>query len=184
MRGIVGRIEIDGNAPSMSAKTLAVTFDHATGQFHAHAIKSVRTSRVLETRQRGLRGQIATRQRIAAYEQLVDRIRFQSRRIVGIRVAAGQAMNTLPQQLHQAVLDLARLTPVRQTSSHRLDQAITPIGSLQQHRAAIAGTLPLVKGQHQRPLVQIAEQQTLCRGRIRQAKASLDAINTVLTTCL
>ena len=184
MRGIVGGIKIDGDAPSVSAKTLAVTFDHAAGQFHAHAIKSVRTGGVLETRQRGVRGQIATRQRIAAYEQLVDWIRFQSRRIVAIRIAAGEAMNTLPQQLHHAVFDLARLTPIRQTSSHRLDQAIAPVGSLQQHRAAIAGALPLVKGQHQRPLIQIAEQQTLCRGRIRQAKASLDAINTVLTTCL
>jgi hypothetical protein len=55
MRGIVGGIKIDGDAPSMSVKTLAVTFDHATGQFHAHAIKSLRTNRVLETRQRGLR---------------------------------------------------------------------------------------------------------------------------------
>jgi len=95
-----------------------------------------------------------------------------------------KAMNTLPQQLHQAVLDLASLTPVAQTIGHRLDQPITPVGRLQQHGTAIAGALPLVKGQHQGTLVQIAEQQTLCRGRIRQAKASLDAINTVWTTCL
>jgi hypothetical protein len=29
-------------------------------------------------------------------------------------------MNALPQQLHQTVLDLARLTPVAQTIGHRL----------------------------------------------------------------
>jgi hypothetical protein len=62
---------------------------------------------------------------------------------------------------------------------HRLDQSIAPVGSLQQHRATIAGTLPLVKRQHHRALAEIAEQQTLCRGRISQTKGLSNAVTAV-----
>ena len=88
-------------------------------------------------------------------------------------------MDALPQQLDHGMFDLAGLPPIMQTSGHCLDQSIAPVGGLQQHRAAIAGTLPLVKRQHHGLLLQIGKQQTLCRGRIGQAKAFLGPINAV-----
>ncbi len=70
-------------------------------------------------------------------------------------------MNALPQQLDEAVLDLARLSPITQTTGHRFDQSIAPVGCL--HRTTIGGAPPLVKGQHHRPLLEIGKQQTLSR---------------------
>jgi hypothetical protein len=71
------------------------------------------------------------------------------------------------------VLDLARLSPIAQATGPRFDQSIAPVGGLQQHRTAIAiaGALPLVKGQHHSPSLEIGKLQTLCRDRIRSSES-------------
>lgn len=49
---------------------------------------------------------------------------------------------------------------------------------------AVGTALPLVELGHYRLVVNIGEQQTLCRGMLGQAKASFAASNIVATTCL
>src|SRR5580692_11602760 len=65
MRGIVGGIQIDGDAIGAMAQPLGVTPDHALGQELARTIQFLDPNSVLETRQRRLRSQIATLDRIA-----------------------------------------------------------------------------------------------------------------------
>jgi hypothetical protein len=61
MRGIVGGVEIDGDQPGAMVQPLRMTFDHTLGQRRAHVIKLAQANRVLEARQRRLRGHIETR---------------------------------------------------------------------------------------------------------------------------
>ena len=65
VRGIVGRVQIDGDAISAMTQPLGVTPDHTLGQELARTIKFLYPNSVLETRQRRLRSQSATLDRIA-----------------------------------------------------------------------------------------------------------------------
>src|SRR6266403_6069691 len=72
VRGIVGRVQIDGDAIGAMAQPLGVTPEHALGQELAHAIAFFYPNSVLETRQRRLRSQGATLDRIAIHKQFVN----------------------------------------------------------------------------------------------------------------
>jgi hypothetical protein len=85
MRGIVGRIQIDGDAMSAMVQPLGVAPDYAAGQELAQPIQLLDPNPVLETRQRRLRSQIATLNRIALQEQFVNRITGQAGRVVSVR---------------------------------------------------------------------------------------------------
>ena len=65
VRGIVGRIQIESDAIGAMAQPLGVTPDHALRQELARTIEFLYPNSVLETRQRRLRRQVATRDRIA-----------------------------------------------------------------------------------------------------------------------
>jgi hypothetical protein len=64
-RGVVGRVQIDGDAIGAMTQPLGVTPDHTLGQELAHAIEFLYPNSVLETRQRRLRSRVATLDRIA-----------------------------------------------------------------------------------------------------------------------
>ena len=61
----------------------------------------LRSNRALKARQRRLRGQIQSRNRIAIQQHLMNRIGPQPRRVVGIRIAAGDREHPLRQKLLQ-----------------------------------------------------------------------------------
>ena len=65
MRRIVGRIQIEGDAVHATAKPLGVAPDHALGQELARTIEFLDPNPIFETRQRRLRSQVATLDRIA-----------------------------------------------------------------------------------------------------------------------
>src|SRR5437870_12810112 len=73
VRGIVGWVQIDGDAIGAMAQPLGVTPDHTLGQELARSIEFLYPNSVLETRQRRLRSQIATFRRIAIQKQFVNR---------------------------------------------------------------------------------------------------------------
>jgi len=184
MRGIVGRIKIDGDQPGAMMQSPGVALDHALGQRRAHAIKLARANAIFKARQRRLGSHIETRDRIAVQQHLVHRIGSQTRRVVGVRIAAADGEDALRKKIPQRMVHLARLPRIAQTACHPGDQSVTLLGCLQQHGAAIGTALPLVKLQHNRLGQNLWKQQTLCRDRIGQAKASQCALNTVLSTCL
>jgi len=74
MRGIVGRIEIDGDQPCAMVQPLRMTFDYALGQRRAHVVKLARTNGIFKARQRRLRSHIETPDRIPAEHHFVHRI--------------------------------------------------------------------------------------------------------------
>src|ERR1700684_2104797 len=86
VRGIIGRIQIDGDAIGAMTQPLGVTTDHALGQELARTIELLYPNSVLETRQCRLRSQIATLDRIAIQKQFVNRVSGQASRVVGIGV--------------------------------------------------------------------------------------------------
>jgi hypothetical protein len=159
----------------MAVAPLAVAHDHALGQRHAHHVKRARSDTVLEARQRRLRGQIETLDRVAARKQLVHRIGADASRIVGVLIAAGQTVDALPHQVSQWMIHLALLAAILKTTAQRLDQAIAKalVCGRQQDPAAVTAAMGLIKSQYNRTPLKIGKQHTLCRGKISQAKVLL-----------
>jgi hypothetical protein len=139
---------------------------------------------VFKARERRLRGQIETNKRIAVQQHLVNGIGGQPSRVVGVWITAGDREHALREKVFERMIDLGSLATVEQAVNHAGNQSKALFGSFQQHRSAIGTALPLIEFHHYRLGEDLWKQQTLCRGRIGQAKASSAAINTVLSTCL
>ena len=184
MRGIVGGVQIEGDAPHRSMQGPRVPLQHAVGQRFAHPVQFLAIHGVFKPRQRRLRSQIPSLDGIASQQQFVNRIARQTVRIIGIRIAAGNAVHPLPQQLGELMINLASLPLIPQTGGHAFRQPIAPVRRLQQNGASVGTALPLVKLDHDRLGKKIGEQQTLCCGMFSQAKASGSASNIVFTACL
>jgi hypothetical protein len=105
-------------------------------------------------------------------EQLVDRIIGETSGVVGIRVTAGDGIDTLPEELHHLMLDLPRLSIIRQTGDQPLGQPETGIGGFEQLGAAVGAAVMLIEPGDERAIEESGEQHTLCRGRIRHRRAS------------
>src|SRR5437773_5799947 len=140
---------------------LGVTPDYAVGQKLAHAIEFFYPYSVLETRQRRLRSQVATFDRIAIHKQFVNRIAGQSSRVVRVRVAAGDREHSLRHQLAQRMIDLAGLPLFSQAGGQSSHQSIAVIGSLQQQGSAVRTPLALIELGHDRLANNSWKQQTL-----------------------
>jgi hypothetical protein len=65
VRGVVGRVQIDGDAIGAMTQPLGVAPDHALSQELARTIEFLDPNPVLETRQCRLRSQVATFDRLA-----------------------------------------------------------------------------------------------------------------------
>ena len=106
--GIIRRIQIDRDVLAAPPQPPAMPLDHALGQRLAHPIQIRPARGVLKARERRLRGEHRPGQGIPIEQELVDRIRAQTRRIVPIGVTAGDPEKPLAQQITHRVLDLAR----------------------------------------------------------------------------
>jgi len=126
--------QMDHHAAYAMPQPLGTALDHAGRQRRAQAIEFFGVDGILEARQRGLRGRILARHRIATQQKLVNRIAAQAGGVVGVGIAAGDGEHALRQQLFQRVIDLARLPLVPQTGGQTGDQSVAPVGRLQQQR--------------------------------------------------
>ena len=113
---IVGRIEVDRDAPGPALEPRAMLLDHEIGQPDARQIERLPPHGVLEPGERRLGGQVGTGERIALEQQLVHRILGQARGVVAVGVAAGDPVDALPHQLDQRVVDLAGLPRIAQAA--------------------------------------------------------------------
>src|ERR1017187_5854935 len=109
MRGIVGRIEIDGDQPGAMVQPLRMTFDYALRQCRAHVIKLARTNGVFKARQRRLRSHVEARNRIAVEKHLGHGRGSQWSRVVGVRITTTDGIYALRKKIWQRMVDLARL---------------------------------------------------------------------------
>jgi hypothetical protein len=71
------------------------------------------------------------------------------------------------------VSQLPFLAIVSQAAAQSIDQSQPPIGGLQQQCPAVRAAVLLVEPDNHGPVDKIREQQTLCRGRLGHAKASV-----------
>ena len=157
--------------------------DDPRGQLLRHAVERAAVDRILEPRQRRLRRQALTRNRVSVEQQLVDGVVGEAVAVVAVGMAAGDAENALADQVRERVPGLVRRPLVEQTPGERLDQAVDAIGCLQQNRPAIGAGLLLVELGVQRLVEQIREQNSLWYSIGRHARASVVAqvvVNTAL----
>jgi hypothetical protein len=92
-----------------------------------------------------LRGQVATFDRIAIQQQLMNGIAGQAGRVVGVRVAAGDREHPLRQQLAQAMIDFTGLPLVPQAGGQFIQQSIATLGGFQQQSSTVGTPLALIK---------------------------------------
>ena len=146
--------------------------DHGLGQCHPHPVQVRPIQRVLKPRQRRLRRQILSTNRIPITEQLLDRVRSQAARIIAIRVAAGDRIQALARQVADCVTDLARLASVIDAADQRRGETEPPIARVQQDRSAVRTGVRLVKLRDHRSVAQIRKQDRLSCAIVVHAKAS------------
>ena len=143
--GIVGRIEVDRDAPGPAPEPRAMVLDDQVGQPEAGQIELLPPHRVLEPGERRLGRQIRPREGIALEQELVHRVLGQARGVVAVGVAAGDPIDALPHQLDHLVLDLAGLPVVDQTGRQPLGDPQAVVQHLEQHRPAIRARVGLVE---------------------------------------
>jgi hypothetical protein len=102
----------------------------------------------------------------------MDRIAHQPRRIVAILIPAGDAKETLAQQLTHTVLDLALLAPIDQLLTQSSAQPQCRIARLQQDRSAIGAAISFVELHPQGLGKQLGKQDGLSCDIVAHAKAS------------
>jgi hypothetical protein len=136
VRGVVGGIQVDRDPRGAPVQPAPLLRDHGIGQHVRHRVQLARAHGVLEPRQRRLRGQAESHERIAAHHRLVDRVVNQPGRVVAVGVACAQPEDALLQQLDHLVHDLAR-EPVVETGGQPFGQAELAVERLEQHQAAV-----------------------------------------------
>jgi hypothetical protein len=171
VRRIVRGVEVDRDPLDRALQAPAMPLDHGIGERHTHAIQIRPIERVLEARERGLRGQVFTPDRIATTQQLLNGVGAQSPGIVTIRITAGDGIQPLAHQVPDRVLDLARLASIIDAADQCLGQPEPSIAGLQQERAAVGTGMVLVKFGDDRLVRQIRKQNTLSCANLIHAKA-------------
>jgi hypothetical protein len=184
--GLVFRdIEIDRNQ-SDAAPPPAVSRNHRVGQRVAHGQQHARGRRVLEARDRRLRGQAAAVDRIAPQHQFVDRIIGQPVRVIAVGMATRDREDALREQITDAMRHAGRCARIGHGRAQRRQQPELAIGRLQQNRAAVRTRVRLIKGGDQGTISQVGKENSLCyrrfvqRNRLRVGKRRL--VNSVVLT--
>jgi hypothetical protein len=92
--------------------------------------------------------------------------------VIAVGVATGDGEDTLPKQVDKLVANLASLPLVPQAGRQAGSEAEPLVDSLQENRATVGAAVRLVKPGNKRFVEEIREENSLCRDRIIQAKAS------------
>ena len=175
VRQVVGRVQIDGDAPRPPLQATPMTFDDARRQLAPHPVEHGAARAVLESRDRGLRRQGRAGHRVPPEQQLVDGVVGQVVGIVAIGMTARDAEDPLADQVRERVPNLPRCAFVGQTPGERLDQAIHALGRLEQDGAAVGTRVFLVERGDEGLVEQIREQNSLWYRVRRHAGVSVVA---------
>ena len=97
-------------------QTLTMSFNDAVRQRFRHAQQFLTIRSIFKARQGRLRSQILAVDGIPTDQQLVDRIRGQPCRIVGVFISQREGHDPLSNQLTQLMLHLTGLPVISQTS--------------------------------------------------------------------
>ena len=175
VRQVVGRIQIDGDAPRPTVQAAPMPLDDARRQLAPHPVERGAARAVLEPRDRRLRRQGRAGHRVPPEQQLVDGVVGQVVGIVAIGMTARDAEDPLADQIRERVPNLLRGALVGQTPGERLDQAVHALGRLEQDGAAVGTRVFLVERGDEGLVEQIREQNSLWHRVRRHAGISVVA---------
>ena len=157
--------------PSLSSRSRgAVIWLRAQAVRAAHGIERLDAHAVFKPRDRGLRGERIADDRVAAKQQLVNRVVGKAFGVVRIGMPAGEPEGPLCQQVLQRVPDLAGLPLVHEASREAVDQSIRSLGRLQQDGAAVGTRVLLIEGGNDRAIEKIRKENSLWYRLGRQRK--------------
>ena len=161
VRPVVGRVQIDRDTPRPPVQAAPMPLDDASRQLPSHPVEGAATHVVLEPRDRRLRRQARAGHRVPPEQQLVDGVVGEVVGIVAIRMTARDAKDPLANHVREGVPNLLRRAFVGQTSCERLDQAVHPLGRLEQNPAAVRACLLLVERGEEGLVEEIWKQDSL-----------------------
>ena len=145
---VVGDIEIDRNEPD-AAPSPAMPGNHRVGERVAHGEQHPRGGRVLEARDRRLRGQAAAVDRIAPQQQFVDRIVGEPVAVIAVGMATRDREDPLRDQIADAVRHARRRARIRDRRGQGRQQTQVSVGGFEQDRATVRTRVGLIKGRDQ-----------------------------------
>jgi len=111
--------------------------DHAHRRLEPHLIERVSFHPIVEPRDRRLRRERIPGDRAPARQQLVDRLADELLRIVGVGMPVGEAQGPPREQVREHVPRLGRLPLINEAPRGPVDQAIVPLGRLEQPGTAV-----------------------------------------------
>jgi hypothetical protein len=167
---IVGHVQVDRHLPQPASEARAMSPNNPIEQRRRHPIQVSRPERILEPRQSRLRSQVIAIDGIPIDQRLVYRVGCQARRVVTIRIAAGQRKDALAEQLGYFMDDLVLIATINDAIGKSVNQAKSAIRGLQQDGAAVRAAVVDVEAGHKALSEKVGE-QTLCRGRLGHVKA-------------
>jgi hypothetical protein len=131
---------------------------------------------VLKPREGRLRAERRSGQRLAAEDQLVQRVVGDPSGFVAIEIARGQAKDPLPDQIPHRMRNLPRLPRIRQRLGHSLGLAQSLVHRLEQDQPTVrTGVGHVEPGQNRRPQALVSEGQLgyrICRHRVPRVRAT------------
>jgi hypothetical protein len=143
--------------------------DHRASQAPPDVDQIAPADAILEAREGRLRAQGGPCQWLAVEHQLVQRVVGESRGVVAVEIARGEAKDALADQVQDRVRHLPRVPGIRQARRHGLRQPQPLVHGLEQHQAAVRAGVWHVEPRHdRRPETLVSEGQlgyTVCSHR-------------------
>jgi hypothetical protein len=174
MGRIVGRIELDRDHARLATAPIPVVLDHGIHEDVVEQPQVLRLEVVLEARERRLRSQIGSGDRIPPEEQLEEWIAPEPGGVIAVLVPGRQAVDALLKQRQEVVLDSRWVPAVRQVRQDPLRQPEPQVGCPKQQQTRVRGQRRLVELGQDRPGEKLWKEETLCR-RIRSQEKLLRA---------
>ena len=120
-----------------------------------------------------MRGERVAVERIAAEQELVNRVVREPIGVVRIGMATGDPVDALGQQSRERVPHFPRLPLIDEASGEPVNQPVVRLRGLEQHRAAIRTRVGLIERRDDRSVEEVWKANSLWYGFVAQAKASV-----------
>jgi hypothetical protein len=145
MGWVISRIHIDGYTSCFAMQPFGVMIDHNIGQAFSHAEQVLGIDRVLEARQCWLGPKALTVDRITVEQEFLNWIICQGVRIITIRVAGCNTVDTLSEKIQVAMNDFPWLPRIAHTNIETFSQSEIVIYSFEQNSSSIGATIRLIE---------------------------------------
>jgi len=172
VRGIVGRIQVNGDATSFAAEPLGVPLNNDISNLFAHAEQLFRRGTVFEARKGRLRTEILAVDRITIEQQFLHGIGSKRVCVVAVGIPRSDSIDALPEKIPIAVDDLAGLSTIVNTLTNTIGERQLIVDRFQENSAAIGTAVGLVEGDRNGLEKFFVKKNGLC-GKLSHQKASV-----------